>query len=96
MIESFASQMAEDIFNGTNSRHARKLPVNLHRKAQRRLDQVNAATQIETLNVPPSNKLRKLSGDLKEFWRIKIDRQWAIIFLWDNGSSYAVDIVDYH
>lgn len=50
-------------------------------KARRLLDQLNAATVIETLKIPPSNKLSKLTGDLKEFWRIKIDKQWAIVFM---------------
>ena len=96
MIETFARQLAQDIFDGTNSRYARILPISLHKKAQRLLDQINAATQIETLRVPPSNKLAKLSGDLKDYWRIKIDKQWAIIFMWAEGQAFNVDIIDYH
>lgn len=96
MIENFASQMAEDIFNGSNSRYARMLPMSLHKKTQRLLDQLNAATRVETLKVPPNNKLMKLTGDLKDFWRIKIDKQWAIIFMWDAGQAFNVDIIDYH
>lgn len=96
MIENFASQMAEDIFDGVNSRYSRSLPMALHGKARRLLDQLNAATMVETLRVPPNNKLAKLTGDLQEFWRIKIDKQWAIIFMWDAGNAYSVDIVDYH
>lgn len=96
MIKNFASQMAEDIFNGVNSRYSRNFPRPLHGKARRLLDQINAATVVETLRVPPSNKLAKLTGDLREFWRIKIDKQWAIIFIWDASTAYNVDIVDYH
>ena len=96
MIENFASQMAEDIFDGINSRYARQFPMALHEKVRRRLDQLNAATMIETLRIPPSNKLAKLEGDLKDFWRIKIDKQWAIIFMWDAGMAFNVDIIDYH
>lgn len=96
MIESFASQMAQDIYDGNNSRYSRALPINLHKKAQRLLDQLNSATKIETLKVPPNNKLMKLSGNLRDFWRIKIDKQWAIIFIWDSGKAFSVDIVDYH
>jgi len=80
VIRDFSSQLAEDIYNGTNTRHARKLPQALHDKARRKLDQLNAATKIETLRVPPSNKLRKLEGHLSAYWRIKIDKQWAVIF----------------
>lgn len=96
MIENFASQTAEDIFNGVNSRYSRSLPMMLHGKARRLLDQLNAATMVETLRVPPSNKLAKLTGDLQQYWRIKIDKQWAIIFMWDAGNAYSVDIIDYH
>jgi proteic killer suppression protein len=96
VIKSFASRKAEDIYDGTNSRYARLLPIPLHAKAKRLLDQINAATQVETLKVPPSNKLSKLSGDLAGFWRIKIDKQWAIIFHWDKGNAIDVDIIDYH
>ncbi len=72
------------------------VPLSLHPKAQRLLDQLNAVTNIETLRVPPSNKLAKLSGNLKGYWRLKIDKQWAIIFHWDNGEATDVDIIDYH
>ena len=96
MIAGFASKKAQDIFDGENSRHARQLPVALHEKARRLLDQINAATRVETLNVPPSNKLKKLSGNLAGHWRIKIDKQWAIIFRWESGEAFDVDIIDYH
>ena len=88
--------MAEDIYDGENSRHARKLPIGLHAKARRLLDQLDAATRVETLKVPPSNKLSKLAGNLAGYWRIKIDKQWAVIFRWEDGRARDIDIVDYH
>jgi proteic killer suppression protein len=96
MIENFASQTTKDIYDGTNSRHARSIPPEIHAKARRLLDQLNAATKVETLRVPPSNQLAKLTGGLKDFWRIKINKQWAVIFIWDNGRALNVDIIDYH
>lgn len=96
MIKNFSSTFAEDIFHGTDSRYSRKFPVQLLNKAQRKLDQLNAATTIDTLKVPPSNKLSKLEGNLSQFWRIKIDKQWAVIFKWDDGVATDVDIIDYH
>lgn len=96
MIRNFKSKLAQNIYDGHDSRYARKLPLSLRQKARRLLDQINAATRVETLRVPPSNKLRKLEGNLSEFWRIKIDKQWAIIFRWENGYAYDIDIVDYH
>lgn len=75
------------MYNGVNSHYARKLPNSLNKKAARLLDQINAAPRVETLDMPPSNKLRKLSGNYADFWRIKIDKQWAIIFKWDSGHA---------
>jgi proteic killer suppression protein len=96
MIVKFNSKLAEDIFNGIASKQARKLPVELHGKAQRLLDQLNSITRIETLRVPPSNNLEKLKGNLAGYWSIRINQQWRIIFQWDNGEVNHVDIVDYH
>lgn len=96
MVKSFSSKLAEDIFHGIDSKHSRKLPRQLLGKARRKLDQLNAATLLDTLRVPPGNKLRKLEGNLSEYWRIKIDKQWAVIFKWDNGLAIDADIIDYH
>lgn len=96
MIVNFSSKVTEDIYHGVLSRYSRKLPIKLHAKAVRLLDQINAASRIEDLNTPPANKLRKLSGDLSELWRIKINNQWAIIFKWKHGNALDVGIVDYH
>lgn len=95
MIKSFSSKVAQDIYNGLNSRYSRTLPKELH-KAYRLLDQLNAITLVETLQIPPSNHLEKLTGKLKEFWSIRINKQWRIIFKWDKGNAEKVDIIDYH
>jgi proteic killer suppression protein len=46
--------------------------------------------------IPPSNRLEKLKGNLKEFYSIRINNQWRIIFKWNNGNATEVEIVDYH
>jgi len=76
--------------------HARRLPQELHEKAQRLLDQLNAVTILETLKAPPGNKLEKLKGDRAGFWSLRINDQWRIVFRWDAGDAMDVDIVDYH
>ena len=96
MIRTFRSKVAEDLYHGNKSRHARRLPTNLHDKAQRLLDQLNAVTRIDTLKVPPSNHLEKLKGDLANFWSLRINKQWRIIFQWQEGNVHQVDVVDYH
>lgn len=96
MIKSFKNKIAEDLYHGVGSRHARKLPRNLHEKACRLLDQLNAITRIDTLKIPPSNHLEKLKGDLADYWSVRINQQWRVIFQWHEGNVHHVDIVDYH
>ncbi len=96
MIKNFKSKVAEDIYDGDTTRNARKIPLELHEKIRRLFDQLNAVTKIETLRIPPSNRLEKLSGNLKGYWSLRINKQWRVIFRWDNTSAIDVDIVDYH
>jgi len=96
MIKGFKSRAAEDIYDGMNSRYARKIPNKLHDKIQRLLDQLNAVTTVETLRIPPSNHLEKLTGNYKNYWSLRINKQWRVIFKWIDGNVTEVDIVDYH
>ncbi len=96
MIRNFTSKTAQDIYDGVNSRHARKIPRELHAKAQRLLDQLNAAVVVDTLKAPPGNRLEKLKGDREGFWSLRINDQWRIVFRWEEGDALDVDITDYH
>lgn len=57
---------------------------------------LNNSQDLQDLRIPPSNRLEKLSGDLKEYYSIRINSQWRIIFLWDSGNAFEVKIVNYH
>ncbi len=96
MITGFRSKTAQDIYDGINSKHARKLPKGPHKKVRRLLDQVNAAPSLGFLKVPPGNQLKKLGGDLKGFWSLRINDQWRIIFRWKENDAFDVDVTDYH
>ena len=96
MILGFRSMLASDIYHGLKSKQARKVPIELHEKCYRLLDQINACSQVKTLRVPPGNRLEKLKGNLKEFWSIRVNDQWRIIFKWHEGNAFEVDIIDYH
>jgi proteic killer suppression protein len=76
MIKNFKSLLAQDIFDGIESRSTRRVPVELHSKARRLFDQINAATKVETLQVPRGNHLEKLKGNLRDYWSIRINKQW--------------------
>jgi len=93
MIRSFKESEAERIFNG---RFSRKLPQDIQRVAARNLEQLNAATILETLRVPPGNRLERLSHDRKGQHRIRVNDQWRICFVWRDNNAFDVEIVDYH
>ena len=93
MIVSFKCKETEKIFFG---KFSRKLPQNIQRLAARKLEQLNAATILETLRIPPGNKLEVLSFDRQGQHSIRINDQWRLCFTWDDGNAFNVEIVDYH
>jgi proteic killer suppression protein len=64
------------------------------RVAKRKSEAINAASQLEDLRIPPSNRLEKLKGDLQDYYSIRINDQWRIIFTWLGGEPHDVRIVD--
>jgi len=97
MIVSFKNQATEDIFNGINSKVARKtLPITLWRVARRKLDQLDSVLVIEELKIPPGNQLENLTGKRKGEYSIRINDQYRICFKWNETSPFDVEIVDYH
>lgn len=97
MIVSFNNQGTEDIFNGLNTKAARKIcPKTLWRIVSRKLDQLDSVLMLEELRVPPGNRLERLSGDRKEEYSIRINEKYRICFRWENSDSINVEITDYH
>lgn len=97
MIVSFKDAGSEDIFNGKNTKTARKtLPVILWQVAARKLDQLDSVTRLDELRVPPGNQLEALGGDLKGQHSIRINQQYRVCFVWTNDGPTQVEIVDYH
>ena len=93
MIESFNSKETEKIWQGTRSS---KLPNEIQEVARRKLRMLNNSIDLKDLSIPPSNRLEKLGGKGGEFYSIRINDQWRIKFMWVNGHSYKVEIIDYH
>jgi proteic killer suppression protein len=97
VIESFKDQATEDIFNGVNSKAARKAcPQALWRITSRKLDQIDSVRQMEELKVPPGNRLEKLTGNRKDEYSIRINEQYRICFMWGSTGPYDVEVTDYH
>ena len=97
MIRSFKDAGTECIFNGVNSREARRAcPQSLWRIATRKLDQLDSVIMLDELRVPPGNRLEVLSGDRVGQHSIRINDQFRICFVWTTLGPDAVEIVDYH
>ena len=64
--------------------------------ARRKLRMLNNSQDLNDLMIPPSNRLEKLKGNLKDFYSIRINNQWRIIFKWNHGNAEQVEIIDYH
>ena len=97
MIVSFKDQATEDIFNGVNSKAARKTcPQTLWRITSRKLDQIDSVQQLDELKVPPGNRLEKLSGNRKAEHSIRINEQYRIFFTWGEAGPMNVEVTDYH
>lgn len=64
--------------------------------AVRKLDMLNAATELNDLQAPPGNRLEALKGDLKGKHSIRINDRWRLVVRWERGESHDVEITDYH
>ena len=93
MIISFGSKDTEKIWNGIV---VKKPSIEIQQIGRRKLRMLNNSQNIIDLKIPPSNRLEKLTGNLKDFYSIRINNQWRIIFCWENGNASQVEIVDYH
>ncbi len=93
MIATFGDKESEKIWKGIISK---KLPQEIQEVARRKLRMINNSYDINDLRIPPANRLQKLKGNLIEFYSIRINSQWRIIFKWNNGDAFDVQIIDYH
>ena len=93
MIKSFKSKEAEKIYHRQRSR---KLPSEIQQLALRKLRMLSNAQTLTDLRVPPANRLEKLQGVRAGQHSIRINKQWRICFIWDDGDAADVEIVDYH
>ena len=93
MIRNFATAETEHFYSTGKSR---RIPPDIHKRAAMRLTQLDAATQIDDLRMPPSNRLEALARDRAGQWSIRINDQWRICFRFENSDAFDVEIVDYH
>jgi toxin HigB-1 len=97
VIASFRDKGTEDLFDGRDTKQARKAcPSDLVRVARRKLDQLNQAAVLGDLRAPPSNRLEKLKGERGGQYSIRVNDQWRVCFRWADSGAEDVEIVDYH
>jgi len=93
MIISFGNNDTEKIWDGER---VKKLPIEIQGIGRRKLRMLNNSINLTDLKIPPSNRLEKLCGKLNNFYSIRINNQWRIIFKWNKGTASDVQIIDYH
>ena len=92
MIKSFKCKDTEKLFNDIGVKRFRSIS----RTARIKLEVLNAAISLQSLRVPPGNRLEQLKGNRNGQYSIRINDQWRICFVWSEESVFDVEIVDYH
>ena len=93
MIKTFANRLTRDLYVAGKSN---RFPPDITRRAVRKLEYIDLATQLNDLKVPPGNRLHALSKDRRGQHAIAINDQWRICFMFKDGDAYAVEVCDYH
>ena len=93
MIKTFKCEATQKLFELAGST---KIPATIQKVALRKLEMLDYATELNDLRVPPANRLERLKGSRKGQHSIRINRQWRVCFVWQQGHAYQVEIVDYH
>ena len=96
MIASFGDDTTRHIFDGVNSKEARRISIQLWPTIVRKLDMLNVAHKLGDLAAPPGNRLEALKGNLKGLHSIRVNDQYRIIFRWTDSNAADVRITDYH
>ena len=96
MIRTIADDATRDIWNGVNSKAARRVPRAIWPAIRRKLDQIDVVTRLEDLQVPPGNRLHPLSGDLAGYHAIRVNDQYRLVFRFEGPDAHDVRCTDYH
>ena len=93
MIVSFADKTTQKIWDGE---WVKGYSTDVQDTARRKLRMLNNSFDIKDLMIPPSNRLEKLKGNRKDFYSIRVNDQWRLIFRWKNGNAPIFELIDYH
>jgi toxin HigB-1 len=93
MITSFHDEATKSVWLGN---FTRKLPNQIQVVSRRKLRMLNNARRIDDLRIPPNILLETLTGDRAGQWSVRINDQWRVCFIWNDGHTERVEICDYH
>ncbi|MBI4469824.1 MAG: type II toxin-antitoxin system RelE/ParE family toxin [Acidobacteria bacterium] len=97
MIRSFRDAGTEDIFNGADTKRARKVcPGSLWKVARRKLELLDSVGKLDDLRVPTANRLEALKRDRTGQHGIRVNDQYRVCFVWTELGPTDIEIVDYH
>lgn len=96
MIQSFADDTTADLFRERNTRAARRVPVDIWRIVQRKLKAIDVAARLDDLRIPAGNRLEVLKGDQAGRHSVRVNDQYRVTFIWEQGHAYEVRVEDYH
>jgi len=93
MIVSFGDKTTQKIWDGE---WVKGFSTDIQNTARRKLRMLNNSIDVKDLMIPPSNRIEKLKGNRKDFYSIRVNNQWRLIFRWKNGNAFNVELKDYH
>jgi len=93
VIQTFADKRTKDLYERGK---AKRFPVDVAKRAARKLEYVDLASTLDDLRTPPGNRLHALEGDRKGQYSISINDQWRICFRFEDGDAYDVEVCGYH
>lgn len=54
------------------------------------------AKNVEELSLIPGWRLHPLKGDLRGYWSLTVSKNWRLVFRFDDGDAFDLDLIDYH
>lgn len=96
MIVSFGDRATEDLYHGRATSRTRRFPQDIIPLVLMKLDMLDNAHKLLDVAAPPGNRLGPLAGDFKDLYSIRVNKQWRIVFGWENDDAHHVRLVDYH
>jgi proteic killer suppression protein len=96
VILTFANALARDLVEDRRTRSVRSFPPEIRRIVRMKLQRIHAAKDLRDLMSPPGHRLKKMEGERRDFYSIRINDQWRIVFRFEEGNAHTVSVEDYH